>query len=360
MGQPTEDDLPVADPVRSANIYCAGHLDGLIARVAAPAWRDLHRAGETDGSYFWLMRYGKRGEHLKLRLHGPAAIAPHFESLLAPAAAAYFAALPPAAAPPEKKGWVGAPPIDAEDDEDADAADRSLVWTHYGRSHVSLGGKPFLTDDRYAELMTRCLAAGCEVVLALDFGDEDRLPHRIRQTTLLKALIGGLAALGFDAGQRADYLAYHRDWLLRFILPRDRRSEADPVEQLRRHFDTRVDGMGSGLTVIGDAARASWVADSAVVAEGAGDASGATGYGGAATPDLVWRRSLANLLAYIRPFCADPDYQLDPFASDPAFAPLFKVFHGLGNQLGLNLAEEAFAHHILLRATAEVNAPDAG
>jgi hypothetical protein len=304
-------------------------------------WRELREQDPERLCYLWIMRYGRAGEHVKVRLHGPLEIEPAARSLLTRYVEAFLAGLGEPAGAIEKRGWVGAPPIDDVDDTDTDHPDRSLQWTRYGRSHVSLGGKPFLLDDAYRALMTRCLAQGCEMVLALEPDATGAFPHRVRQSTLLKALIGGLAALGFPADARAQYLAYHRDWLLRFLFPKDPLAEMESVQKFQQLFDERLKSMAPSLEPLWRTARVQWQAVSGPQTSLAG-------------LDAEWRRSLADLLRYVRPFCEDPEYQLDPFAADPTFSPVFKVFHGLANQLGLNLADEAFAHHVLLAAESPV------
>lgn len=300
------------DPSLTANLYCAGGLDPVVFRVIAPFRREL-----PQDAYLWLVRYGKGGEHLKLRLHTPDADPDLLRRRLAERAGAFFAALPEP--PPRTPGKVDAPPLDPEDE--VDHPDRTLLWTTYRRSHISLGGQPFLDDDLYAAHMTRCLGSACELVLSLEPGDSGVLPHRTRQVALLQGLIAGLAALGFSTERRADYLAYHRDWLLRFL------RGAQSVQG----FEERIAKLGAAVHPIRTLAEAEW--------------------NGGDPLENPWRTSLSDLLDYISPFANDPDYRLDPFAPDPVFAPLFKAFHGLGNQLGLPVADEAFAHHLLLRAT---------
>ena len=64
------------------------------------------------------------------------------------------------------------------------------------------------------------------MVLSLETGPDGLFPHRLRHmSTLLKELISGFAALRFSPETRAEYLPYRRDWLLRFILPKDRCAE---------------------------------------------------------------------------------------------------------------------------------------
>jgi len=276
--------VPGPDPSLTADIYCAGGLDRVVFQVVAPFWHELRERG--SGSYLWLVRDGAGGEHLKVRIHGPESELPLQRRLLEERAASY-----------------------------------ALVWTVYERSHTSLGGGPFLEDDHYVALLTRCLGNACALVLSLQPGENGVLPHRIRQIALLRGLIVGLAALGFPAEKRTDYLAYHRDWLLRFV----------SSEQLLPRFEERIARMGPALDPV------------RTLAQNGGDID-LQGRGG------DWRRSLVELLEYVAPFSSDPAYQLDPFAADPAFSPLFKAFHGLANHLGLAMADEAFTHHLLLRA----------
>src|SRR5215204_4495480 len=105
---------------------------------------------------------------------------------------------------------------------------------------MSLGGGPLLQDDRDVALCTRWLWSTCALVLSLQPGEDGALPHRIRQIALLQGLIVGLAALGFAPEKWADYLAYHRGWLLRSLA----------IDQLPQRFEERVDRMGAALAPI--------------------------------------------------------------------------------------------------------------
>jgi hypothetical protein len=324
------------DPALTANLYCAGGLDEVLFRVVAPFWRELRLQDPERLCYLWVVRYGRGGEHLKIRVHGPEDLLSRQRELLEARAAAFFSSLPePAALPPNEVNRES-PPIDEEDKAGGGHPDRTLLWTTYVRSHVSLGGKPFLSGDRYAALLTRCLAAGCDLILAQEPGPGGALPHGVRQRTLLKALVAGLGALRLPAEAWNDYLAYHRDWLLRFVLPKERRAELQSLEQIRQRIDEQVAARRDSFVPLWRAAVREWDKGEAEEAD--------------ERPEPGWRESLAALWEHVRPFCADPEYRLDPFASDPAFAPVFKAFHGFANQIGLRLADEAFTHHLLLRA----------
>jgi len=320
-----------ADPVLTANVYCAGGLDEVIRRALLPSWREWERQS-PDTCYLWFVRYRRCGEHLKVRLHAPAAQRTAAQRLFERSVAncfAEFGPAPPSAAAPA--AGPKAPAIDIEDEAEVDYPDRTLLWTRYRRSHVSLGGKPFLDDDDYAARLTACLGQACELVLAA--AEAAPLSHRLRQNTLLRALIAGLAALGLDAPQRSDYLIYHRDWLLRFTLVRNQ-VEAEKAREFLDVFDRRA--AGTTIEQLARMAEAQWRGD--------GDKA-------APWEASRWQRALSELVRHLALFRGDPEYCTDPFATDPAFPPVFKVFHGLANQLGLNMVDEAFAHHLLLRAT---------
>ena len=46
-------------------------------------------------------------------------------------------------------------------------------------------------------------------------------------------------------------------------------------------------------------------------------------------------------------------YPKTPFSDDPVFSALFKAFHGVANQLGVDLLNEALVYHVLFRAVAD-------
>ncbi|HEY3571443.1 MAG TPA: lantibiotic dehydratase C-terminal domain-containing protein [Thermoanaerobaculia bacterium] len=337
MAEPATALQAFPDPVVTANLYCDRRLDEVVHGALAPLRRAMAAEDPEDLWRLWFVRYPKRGEHLKVRLHGPEEAALRLRQLLSEAAEACFAALPPADGGEPRQDGKEVLPIDLEDEEEGLHPDRVLLWTHYRRSHVSLGGKPLLDDDGYADRMTTCLARAAELTLdALRPDAEGRFASRQRQTTLLRLLIGGLAALGFGTEKSRAYLAYHRDWLLRFTASRANLG-SQKIQQTLAQFDQRVDQMGGGIDPIRGLALGTW-----------SDARRDSLDGG----DGGWWRALRELQSYLDPFRGNADYQLDPFATDVVFSPVFKVFHGGANQLGLNMLNEAFVHHLLWRAAA--------
>src|SRR5512132_224789 len=210
--------LPLPDPLLTANVYCAGRLDDVLLRGVAPFWRGVRAEYPEQQAHLWFVRYLRGGEHLKLRLHAPEALREALRSSFEAAVRAHLDTLgstPIASAPPREGGAL---PIDVEDEGTEVHPDPSFLWTHYRRSAVSFGGGPLLGDDRYADLFTRCLGAGCEKALALQPDAQGNVPFNARQIALLKAVISGMASLRWSPERRSAYFAYHRNWLLRFVL----------------------------------------------------------------------------------------------------------------------------------------------
>ena len=316
--------MELPDPVLSANVYCSGRLDELMQRAVVPFWRDL--GGLEHPCHLWTLRYGRRGEHLKLRIHGPESCRPLLRDLLSHAVEEYFSRIEePVEEPPSNERWE-MPPIDLEDQAPARAGDRSLLWTTYQRSPISLGGRPLLADDGYVSRLTRALALGFESALGI-FSPDAGSPGSLRRNALLKMLVAGLSADGFPASKRLDYLAYHRDWLLRVAIVNG------GSENLLDDLDRQVEKVGPGIGIIRQVVAREW-----------------SGEGEESAQYLSWRRALGELFLYTDRFRGDPDFDPDPFAEDPVFLPVFKVLHGLSNQMGLRRLEEAFTFHLLLCA----------
>jgi hypothetical protein len=222
--------------------------------------------------------------------------------------------------------------MDPEDGETGDQPDRTLVWTRYRRNRASLASQPLLTDDTYAALATRCLGRACDLVLAA-LGED--LTPIYRLLSLLQALVGGVAALRLTADSRAACFAFHRDTLIRAFLVQ-RNVGPNKVLELLAQLDRRRQAMGTFPASLRTLAEKEW--------------GGVGGEGTGEDTDAAWRSSIADLFLYVSRFRGDPEYHLDPFAEDAGFPVLFKVFHGLANQLGVGLLDEIFAHHLLLGA----------
>ncbi len=329
--------VPPPDPILTANLYCDARLDELLGEVVAPFWRELKALAGEGSWHLWMLRYARRGEHLKIRLHGPADQRAMAQGLLEERARRYFSTLEPAEEGAPRRISMKSPPIDVDDQAVAAHPDRALLWTQYRRSHVSLASEPFLLDDRYVSLFICCLTEGCEQVLAALYPEGSRVaPLSARPGILLKLLTSGLAGPDLPAPQLAQYLAYHRDWLIRFILL-GRQADPDRAVEVITQLDRRLESMTSQMEALHRVLEREW--------EGSGDM------------ETAWRHSLAGLLRYSRTLCESVDYHIDPFAGDPAFVCLFKALHGVSNQLGVSMLDEAFIHHMLLRAAEPVQEP---
>ncbi|HEY6320117.1 MAG TPA: lantibiotic dehydratase C-terminal domain-containing protein [Thermoanaerobaculia bacterium] len=327
------------DPVLSANIYCSGRLCEVICQVAAPFWERCRAAGTTADGDLWLMRYARRGEHLKLRLHGPRRHAAAWRQLLEAAQAEYFLRLGPAVEDAPRRSAPTAPPIDVEDRAAHDQPDRSFLWTTYARSALSLGWRPLLDDDRHAAALTRCLSRGTEILLARLRSDAGGAsPFGQRRAILLDAVIVGLAHLPLSELDRTRYLLYHRDCLLRYLQRHKAQAEAPgqgPAAMARvlARFDAELVRHRARHEEIAAAAREQWQSGPARVRAGT---------------DLAWGRALRELAAHGTRLCGELEQPLDPFADLPVFPVLFKALHGLANQAGVDPLNEAFVHHLLL------------
>ena len=312
------------DPIVTASLYCDRALDDALAAVVAP-----FRSALPEAWGLWFVRYSRGGEHLKLRLHGPADQADAVRDQLGRAVTAFLETRAPGADAAPRVSRPDAPAIDPEDEAQGERPDRALVWTQYRRSHVSLGPLPFLADDPYTARMTTALARGSDLALeALCSGLPAEALASLQQRTLLKALIAGLGALRFSLDRCCSYLAYHRDWLVRFVSEDARRGD-----EMRARFGQQA---GRALVIRGQL--------SAIAAERWNTAEAPRGD----SAEERFGASLAELIAHMEQFREIES--VDPFTDDPAFPALFKAVHGLANQLGMTPVTEAFVHHLLLSA----------
>lgn len=292
-------------------------------------FREALGALDAD-AYLWLMRYAKGGEHLKVRVHIAAEKAADAEQALRSIVEPLLDTLAPLGDDEVRRSRPEAIPIDEDDRTDEDYPDRSLRITRYGVSHVCLGGSPFLELPAYRAHMTRCLGVGCDLVLEALADRGEPLPDGLRRRVLLETVVLGLRGLGFAGEVAADYLGYHRDWLVRFPLLKSG-AGTEAAQDILARYGRQSAKMGPMVGALGAMVGAPVEDDER---------------------DEAWPASLASLLGFLEAYRDDPDYRLDPFATDPVFAPIFKVFHGLANHVGLNMIQEGFAHHLLLQGVA--------
>jgi hypothetical protein len=315
----------------SANVYANNRIDGVVRGAVVPFRDALARNGLADRWGLWMVRYARGGAHLKIRLHGPDEERALVRGLLEDAVERCLAQLPADAAP--RVSRPRGVPVDPEDEFEGDYPDRSMVWTRYRRSGVSLGPDADLrADDGYVARLVTCLAAGADLVIdALAAGAEPP-SDSARLKILLGVMVSGLTALEFTSEERSAYLAFHRDWMLRFALP-----DSDREASVLARFDARVEAIAPVVEQVrADTAR--WDDDP---------------FAPASSPaEDRWRDALREFFAWLQPLRGDLARLAEPFGKDPAFSPVFKVFHGVGNQLGLDMLNEGLVHHILLAALA--------
>lgn len=322
------------DPSVTANIYCAARIDDLLQRCIAPMWRSIREAHPASPAYLWVLRYRRRGEHLKVRLHCPEPERAAMRDALAGAVHAYLDGLDTA----EKDGDNRAdnrfsPPIDPEDEPNEPQADRTLLWTSYRRSPITFGAELFARDDRFAALFTRALGQNTAEVLSL-FGaaESPEIRFSVRQSALLKTMVRGLSGPGWSRDERAGYLVYHRNWLMRYLLARSNQGR-ERAEKLLAQLSAKAAGMGSSLGGIEATLATAWSS-----AEGAQDAGFAA--------------DVRELAALADGYNEHTLQDIDPFAGLRSYPAVFKVLHGAANPLGIQPLDEAFVYHLLLRCYA--------
>ena len=332
---------PYPDPILTASLFADGYLDDLFCRVIVPAALELGLE-PTAGHYLWLVRYGLGGDHWKLRFHGEPAEGERLFAALEEHAASTFSLLPEQNGP--GKRIHSTVPLDADervvdekevDEEGADAEPanpRQLVRTVYRRHHVSLATAALHEQDAYCAAFTRAMAHGTSALIqGVEAGAEGEWSHGARFTFLLKLLSDGIAELALGASEEKQYIVYHRDTLLRSTSDDGEKSIADGIAV----FDRRLDKMADGGARLVKFAR--------------GRIDNVRGAAGTPQPGL-WQGGLAAGYEAIVPLVAAVEGRIDSYAEKKSHLPLFKIFQGTSNQIGLNVVEEAYVHHILLRA----------
>ena len=328
--EPTDSFVPTADPCLTANVYCTGQRDALILNAIAPGWRQFrHQHADSCGpGYLWLMRYARGGEHLKVRFHGPDELRQPMRTALSAWTTTFFESTP---AEDASTGEQKAPAIDIEDEVVQDYRSHSLVWTKYRRSQLVFGSSPYWLDERYLALHTFCASRGTELIFS-ELEGRAPLAFRYRLGVLFQAILLALRASGMASGRRtAAYLLYHRDWMLRSLLRKTASRDLES-ERLLARLQQRVLSTPGTIEALAAAL----------------DLTNAPR--GLSVRALGWLRSVEEAISYGEELREQDPRPVDPFASEPIFPILFKLLHGLANQLGLSRLNEAYAYQLLLHA----------
>lgn len=314
----------VSDPVLTANVYASGLLPSLIQYAILPFWLKLGGTSGGTAWNMWLVRYSRNGEHLKIRLHGGACDREIVKEQLCDCVEAYLdttRSFPPAS---PRINRQDAPAIDAEDEFLVPPADRQMLWTTYRRSPISLPGSPWLEDSTFVSLFCKCLSCACDLTLKAA-GNGGLGSTSLKQSLLIGGLLEALKALRFcETNKAADYLCYHRNWLLRFFVP-----SPAARQKVMTHLKNHAERLSHAITHIRQAAECQSVA---------------------ATTTSEWFYALRELADYMEDYRARPDYRIDFSTSNTVFLPAFKVLHGFANHIGMSGLEEADTYHLVLTA----------
>jgi hypothetical protein len=315
---------PTSDPAVTVNIYASGLLDELLHDAIAPFWAQVQKVSRDANCYLWVMRYARGGEHLKVRLHGSPEAANSLRPLLFEHAERFLENARRLSPGATRRENPKSPPIDLEDKAETPFPDLSIIGTTYGRTYVSFPASPWLEDDQLIGLASQCLAATTSIFMA-KLMEHGPLSENQRQSLLAKTLVRALRLLGWgDHSSAAEYLAFHRDWLLRFFIP-----ESAKELSLRNRFDVQAN-QGVAQETLARFIEQEW------------------GEGGGSYEDTPWLQTLSRLGAYAESFQSHGDYQIDPFTRNVTFPPVFKMFHGMANQFGVPPLHEAYVHHLLI------------
>jgi lantibiotic biosynthesis dehydratase-like protein len=315
-------------PFLSASVYGQKQHDLLLDAFLRPFWSSS--ALRYAGGFFWTMRYGGGGEHLKLRLHGPEQYEAETRQALAAALDHFIASLPPSELGQTDPGLF--PSIDPEDEEEGLRPDRFWRWTTFRPSPFVLGAEKLAQDPMLSGLYAHTQGAVAEIVL------REVAPQRLetsfatsRQSLFIRMLIATFETLGFSTAEREAYLRHHHDWLVRFLIARAKSPETSS-DTILAPMRERIANIGSTVAAIRQRL------DSSV------DGS---------CPHPIfsfWQQRLRDFFAYVSTFRGNAAYDLDPYTKDYAFLPLFKLLQGACNQFGLRLKSELYVYHLLLVA----------
>jgi hypothetical protein len=315
---------PSSDPTVTVNIYASGFLDELLHDAIAPFWAQARELDCDANCYLWVMRYARGGEHLKVRLHASTEAANSLRPLLFEHTERFLASAQRLSPGANRRENPKAPPIDLEDKAEKPFPDLSIIGTTYVRSHVSFPASPWLEDDHLIGLASRCLAATTGVFMA-KLMEQGPLSENQKQSLLAKTLVRALRVLGWGEHSRAaEYLAFHRDWLLRFFIP-----ESAKELSVRDRFDVQA-RQAPAVETLARFIQQEWRE------------------GGGSSPDTPWLQTFSRLGEYTGSFQSHGDYQIDPFTRNVKFPPVFKMLHGMANQFGVLPLHEAYVHHLLI------------
>jgi hypothetical protein len=158
-------------------------------------------------------------------------------------------------------------------------------------------------------------------------GDGTGLGYPERQGVLLELLLAGVPAALSEPPLQQGYLAYHRDWLVRYPIL-NRGMGLAKVYQVFDLFEEQAKRLGTPPFEA---------------------LAGSVGRHVAEPIRREWTGALKVLVAAAGEGRQQEDGREDPFAADRFFPVLFRVFHAAAGHYDIALLDEAFLHHLLLR-----------
>lgn len=214
---PASSEAPPPQPLLlSASVYCQGLLDELLQRAVAPFWRQVEHEAAPQRYALWMLRYSRRGEHLKLRVHGPsAADVGWLRQRLSEHVEPFLAGLGPPDPQAVRLSELEISPLDPEDEGVEPYPDRTLRWTHYAMPASHLGREPLSAAPGFAEGYVHCVSSAAAVVLSQwEQEPVGGVRPGTRLSVLLRLMLSALEALELSPAEELESLLYHRDWLL--------------------------------------------------------------------------------------------------------------------------------------------------
>ena len=191
-----------------------------------------------------------------------------------------------------------------------------------------LGEWPLGGEEVIVARYRACLELSTDVYLAaVSANGCTELPYAERESAVLELLLAGLPAMLPKESQWQDYLAFHRDWLVRYPVLQNGYGTSK-ASQILDLLDAQMEKVGQR--------------DFRTLA-------GATPCFVAGPLRAAWSRSLSELATALAGRESDPRYQLDPFAHGPLFPTHFRLLHAVARQFGIALLDEAFLHHLVLK-----------
>jgi len=317
-----------AQPLLAASIYWHEGLDQALHQIVAPFRRALGEVG--DGlSFLWAMRSVRCGEHLKLRIHAAESARGELVRRLEQLGAEVFAKLDRPSGQSPRESFPETPAIDAEDEGDELFPDRAVLWRRYRQLPGMFGHPPLSEEPALAARFPPTLAKGTDVVLTeFQPAPGGEFTQKMRTSLVTKLFLAGVARLGMDRQEAAEYFGYHRDWLVL--------ATAADYPRTIATFERHAAASRPQIEALAELTAAARNSDSHF------------------SPDLAaWTVPLRELFAEARRLAPSATYRHDSYLKDQVWAPIFKSLHLLANLVRVGLFNEALICHLLRAACLE-------